>query len=422
MIDRSKPPEFKIIKNISLPKIKHFSFEKNINFNLIPNSIDQVISLFINFRGGAWVQDKPFVADTTVNMFKQGTKTKSSKEIVNILNFFAVKYKAYSTNHYCHINLTLLKKYLKQTLDLLSEMLLQPAFVENELSIYLNNNKQSYLIELQEVETQAQNIFYKNIYGSSHPYGIYGLPEDYDKITRSDIINYHKKVFVKENIYLTGAGNFNEKDISLLKNFLAKLKQGNRINFEYNPIKPSDKKFIYEQRPDSLQSAIFIGNQTIHYTHPDYMKLLFVIFALGGYFGSRLMANIREEKGLTYSIYSYINTSLKASNIVIEASVKKEKKEQVIEEIRKEIQKLKNKGLSENELNISKNLLMAKIFKLTDGTYSFAKFLNSLYAKDLDHTYIINLANTIQKIDNKTILDISNKYLCFENFYKIVVG
>ncbi len=422
MVDRTKAPQYKIIENIKLPQIKHISFDNKIPFHWVPGGLNDVVSLTFSFRGGAWIQPKRLVASTTLKMLKHGTQNKTSAQISQILNFYAVNYKSGTGDHHSRITVVLLKKHLQPILELVQEIFIQPAFADNELKINLANRKQDYLIDLQEVETVARNLFSKAIYGFDHPYGQYALPEDYDNVLRQDLIEFHKRVFCRENLTVIGAGNLEQQDINLINRYLTNLPSGTKTQFADKPINPEKEKNIYQPKEDSMQSAIMIGNRTIDYGNPDFFKLYFVIYALGGYFSSRLMANIREEKGLTYGIWAYIESNLKANHLCIEASVRKENKDIVINEIRNEITRLKTGGLRDEELAIAKNSLLAEIYKLTDGTFALARYISYLYATDKDESYITQLAQAIKSIDNKTVIDIANKYLCFDDYYKVIVG
>ncbi len=422
MVDRSKAPAYKIIENIKFPQIKHLVLDNQVPFIIIPGGVDDVLSLIISFRGGSWVQNKRLVASTTLKMLKHGTQDKTSEQISQIINYHAINYKTSTGDHHNRISLVLLKKHLEPALDLVNDLITNPTFPEHELRINLANRKQDYLIELQEAETVARNLFHKALFGFQHPYGQYALPEDFDQVERDDLIAYHKKVFTTDNLTITAAGNIDDKVISLIDNHLTTLPRSEKTQFTDKPITPDREKYIYQEKPDSLQSAIMIGDRTINYGHPDYLKLFFVIYALGGYFGSRLMTNIREEKGLTYGIWAYTESNIKAAHLTIEASVRKENKDIVIEEIGNEIKKLKQQGLNPQELMTTKNLLMAEIYKLTDGTYGLARYLSYLYATERNEAYITDLVNTIKSINNQTVIETANKYLCFDDFYKVIVG
>ncbi len=422
MPNRKIAPQYKISENITLPEINHLKLDNEVVFHHIPRGIDDAITLIINFHGGSWIQNKRLVSRITTKTLAEGTRNKSSAEIAEILNYHAVDIGYRSGNHANFIKIMLLRKHLPIILPLLNEILTYPAFPEKEIRQYLANEKQNYIIELEEVELVARNEFYKAVFGYNHPYGTYALPEDYDKITIEDLKNFHSRVFGYNNLSIWAAGKLSDKDISLINKHLTLIHPAEKISFYPKPITPEKEKLIRIKKNNSLQNAIYIGNSTITTNHPDFLALQFVIIALGGYFSSRLMTNIREEKGLTYGIYSYLDTDRMGSTIVIEASVKKENTDLVLEEINKEINKLQKNGLDKEELLTVKNYLLGNMLKLIDGPYALAYYLNRVYNLGLDENIIYNHIREIKNISNEKIIEIAHKYLKFEDFYKVIVG
>ncbi len=422
MPNRKIAPQYKISENITLPEIKHLKLDNKVAFHHIPGGIDDAITLIINFRGGSWIQSKRLVSRITTKTLAEGTRNKSSAEISEILNYHAVDISYRSGNHANFIKIMLLRKHLPKILPLLNEILTYPAFPEKEIRRYLANEKQNYIIDLEEVELVARNEFYRAVFGYNHPYGTYALPDDYDKITIEDLKTFHSHVFGYNNLSIWAAGKLTDKDISLIDKHLTQIRPGKEIIFPPKPISPSEEKLIRIPKDNSLQNALYIGNSTITSEHPDFLALQFVIIALGGYFSSRLMTNIREEKGLTYGIYSYLDTDRMGSTIVIEASVKKENTDLVLEEIDNEIKKLQNNGLDKDELITVKNYLLANMLKLIDGPYALAYYLNRVYNLGLDENIIYDHIREIKNISNEKIIEIARKYLKFEDFYKVIAG
>jgi predicted Zn-dependent peptidase len=422
MPDRSKRPEFKLTKNIPIPQLNSVTLSNNINLSYINIDYPDFISLYLIFRGGSWVQNKPLVASTTVKNIPAGTSSLSESQIAETFSFYATKVNFFSTYRYSIISISLLQQNLEPVLQLLNQLITDPTFPEKELKIYLNNEKQSYIIDLQEPETIAENLFLASIFGKNHPYGLYASPEDYDKVSRQDVLNYFKKVFNSSNLSLFAGGNITDKTIKLFDKYLTNLPKNKRIEFKQFPISPEKNKNIYIDKPDSVQAAIMLGEQTINVYHPDFIPLVFTVMALGGYFGSRLMQNIREQKGLTYGIWAYIDKYYEHSVLTIEASVKKENKQIVIDEIAKEIKKLKNHGVSDKELLTIKNSFISSQLETLSDKIDMINYMRKLYIYGLQPDHLNFVIKQVLDMTNDKLIEIANKYICFDNFYKIIVG
>ncbi len=422
MADRTKAPEYKLLENIEIPKVQRTTLENGINFHYIQGGNEEVIRLIVSFRGGSWVQKQRLVAASTSEMLTEGTKKKSSVEISEIIDFYGANLSTNSSYHYNTIVLNVLTKHLEPMLRLLSEMLTEPTFPEDELKLYLNNEKQDYIIDLERVERVARNLYHEAIFGYDHPYGTYAKLEDFDKVERQMLVEFHRQNFIAEKATIVAAGKITDKEVKLVEKYLKDIPSGEPLPEIDYPIEPSEDFYIYKEKNGALQSALLVGKETINMLHPDYLKLNFVTTLLGGYFGSRLMTNIRQEKGYTYGINAYVESYLRAGALTIEASVKKQNRDQVIEEIGKEVEKLKTDGASEYEISIVKNYVLGQFQRIMDGILASASYYNRLLQINRDFNYINEYVETIKKITNEDIKTVANRYFDFDNFYKVIIG
>ncbi len=422
MIDRSKSPEIKIIKNVKFPKIEQITLDYQVPLTYLTNFQEPIVEIILNIKAGTWHQPKPLVAFSTVKMLTEGTRNKTSKQIAEIIDYYGIFLKKRKSDHFSYLRLKVLNKNLEPALQILQEIITEPTFPEKELNIFLQNEKQDYLIEQEEVETVARQLFQAAIFGFNHPYGRYAKLQDFDNVTRDDVVSFFEKHYNKQNLSIFAAGYLTEREIKLINKYLTDIRNGQPTEDQEIDFSPQKEKYIYQAKEDSLQSAIIIGNRTINHFHPDYFALDFTTTILGGYFSSRLMSNIREEKGLSYGIWADINNLLKAGELSIESSVRKEEKDLVIKEIEKEINLLKQKGATEDEILTVKNSIISNIVKLTSSTLVFTDFLAYLQRIGTDISYLKNFIEQTQQMTNEKIIQIAEKYYNFDDFYKVIVG
>ena len=171
-----------------------------------------------------------------------------------------------------------------------------------------------------------------------------------------------------------------------------------------------------------MQSAIRIAKRTIGKSHHDFAKLHVVNTILGGYFGSRLMSNIREDKGYTYGIGSFVAPQKHDSYFGISTEVGADVSQKAINEIYKELESLRTELVSEEELNLVKSYLMGELLKSVDGPFSVAERWKGIILFDLDKSYFDNLVNTILNITPIEVRDIAERYLGSNDMYEVLVG
>ncbi len=422
MNETVKRPEIKIIKNVKFPQIEQIKLNGDVPLTYLTNFQEPIIQLVLNIKAGSWHQPKPLVAYSTVKMLTEGTRHKTSKQIAEIIDYYGIFIKKRKSEHFSYILVKVLTKNLEPALQILQEILTEPVFPEEELKIFLNNEKQEYLIDQEEVETVARQLYQAAIYGFEHPYGRYALPEDFDNVTRQDVKNFFEKYYNKQNLSIFAGGYLTDRELNLINKYLTDIRDGQPSEDRDIPFSPKKEKYIYKPKESSLQSAVFIGNRTINHTHPDYFALDFTVELLGGYFGSRLMTNIREQKGLSYGIFADINLLPKAGELTIESAVRKEDKDLVIKEIEKEINLLKQKGATQDEIFTVKNYIISNILKLASTTLVFTELLSYLERIGTDINFLKTLIEQTQQMTNKKVKEMAEKYLNFDDFYKVIVG
>ncbi|HCN82614.1 MAG TPA: insulinase family protein, partial [Sphingobacteriaceae bacterium] len=189
--------------------------------------------------------------------------------------------------------------------------------------------------------------------------------------------------------------------------------------FEFHPGKGKEH---YIERPDAIQSAMRIGQLSVNRNHPDFPDLQVLNTILGGYFGSRLMANIREDKGYTYSIGSAIISLENAGYFFIASEVGTEVCNDAMNEIRKEVGKLKTELISDEELSLVKNYILGSMLGGLENVFSHADKFKNIYFFGLGYDYYERYINRVKHVTPAELLKLAKKYFDFDRFEKIVVG
>jgi zinc protease len=421
MLNRTIAPAFKQIENIEFIKPKKHQLTNGIPVFVINAGEQSLVRLEFIFQNTSWQLDKPIMPSITNSMISEGTHTLSSAEIASKIDYYGAFFQAEFSYDQSSLNLFSLNKYLPETLPIIKEMLTGAIFPEKELDILLTNQKQKLKVGLEKNANLARRAFTAALFGDSL-YGYANQLEDYDQVNREDLLNYYKKIYHPANCTIIISGKIEDNLLSLLEDLFGNwTSEEAKEKFEVNYIS-SDVKLHYIEKLEALQSAIRIGIPFVNRTHPDFIGLQVLNTALGGYFGSRLMNNIREDKGYTYGIGSGIASLENAGYFFIATEVGVDVTKQTLTEIEKEVNLLKTDLIDDDELNLIKNYLMGSLLGSLENAFSHAEKFKNLYFFGLGYEYYERYIKTIKTITPQQLKDLANRYWDYNSFFKIIVG
>jgi len=424
MLNRKQHPEYKTIKHIDIPVPEKISSTNGSSIFIFNTGTQDIIKIEVIFDAGSWYQEKPFVSAGVNEMLLEGTKMLNAQQIAEKLDFYGAFMQPAPTKDHGSITLYTLKKYFPKTIELLAESIKNPVFPEYELGIYKNKRKQQFIIEMEKVTSLARREFNARLFGEKHPYGYIAEAEDYDELTQADIVSFHKKHYHPGTCKIIISGKIDDADIKLTEKHFGQndwIKQTDKPKLQPDYPINSQNEYIVEKK-DVTQTAIRIGKRIINKEHPDFHKLNVVNTILGGYFGSRLMKVIREEKGYTYGINSVIVSLANAAFFVIVSEVGADVARDAVHDIEHEIKILREKPVTKGELSIVKNFMLGDILRSFDGPLEISSAYRSIIDIDLNPGYFHQAINAIKEITPEEIMLLANKYLNETSFIKTFAG
>lgn len=309
MIDRKLAPDFKAIENIKLIKPEHKKLDNGCNVYCFNSGDQELVRIEWIFNNLRFDEARPLLNMAVNTMLTEGTATLSASEIADKIDFYGAFLQVDYGYENSLVTLYSLNKHLHHTLPVILDVLTNSVFPEKELETFKRNQQQKLQVSLQKNDVVARRDFNKAIYGET----IYGLGasfDNYKSLQREDLLAHFKQMYQPSNCTLIVAGKIESETLTLIKDTFDK----NWINgpvaadTSQPELKPATELFYFVEKPDALQSAIRIGLPVINRNHPDFQPLQVLNTVLGGYFGSRLMANIREDKGYTYGIGSGLSS------------------------------------------------------------------------------------------------------------------
>src|SRR6201996_6160982 len=422
-LDRTQAPEFKAIENIKLihPEEQELSNGcKIFGFNSGDQELVRIEWIFGNLR---FDPAKPLLNVAVNTMLTEGTSARSASAIADQVDFYGGFLQVDYGYDHSQAVLYSLNKHLGKTLPVIKDIITDSIFPENELETFVRNQQQKLQVSLQKNDVVARRKFNKAIYGNT----IYGLGaefEDYKTLYREDMLAHFKQMYQPSNCTLLVAGKVDGTTLDLLTNSFGSEWPNYSVKADATQpdLAPANEHFYFVEKPEALQSAIRMGLPSITRSHPDFPSLQVMNTVLGGYFGSRLMANIREDKGYTYGIGSGASSLIKGGALFIATEVGTDVCKAAVAEIEKEINILKTELVSEDELSLVRNYMLGSLLGSLENIFSHADKFKNIYFSGLDYDYYDRYTQVIKSITAEEVLQTANKYLDLNKFYKVIVG
>ncbi|NOZ34981.1 MAG: insulinase family protein [Chlorobi bacterium] len=423
MFDRKSQPVFKTKEDIEIKKIKKINLKGNLPFYILDSGDQDIIKIDFIFKAGKIYDKNPLLAEITNSLSIKGTERLSSEKISNTFDYYGSYIETDIGKDEASITLYCLNKYFKESFNLLTEILFNANFPQNEIDIFLKNEYQIWLINRQKTDIISSELFTETIF-NAHSYGRIVKKEDFNSISKENIISFFNSYYKPENMTILLSGKIQDNHILSIENFISSLTfsefmVNNLLSFETEKY---TKEHIFQPIKNSVQSSVRIGKLTINRLHPDFYNLNFACVILGGYFGSRLMTNIREEKGYTYGIYSGNVSYLNAGYFLISAESGKNVYKNALKEIYKELKLLRTVPVSQDELVRVKNWFFGNILRIFDGPLALSEAYKSLISYNSTSDFFLNYFSAVQNISSETILETADKYLQENDMTEVVSG
>jgi len=418
MLNRKNPPSLGELTDISFvtpelvkctPSLPLYWMKK------VPNATSRID---FYFDAGTTVGSNVISALTSGLLFS-GTKNKTSTQIHNELDSLGAYFDVGLGFETAIVTFYALNEQLPAVVKLFVEMMENATFPSTEVEELINDRKQKLQINLEKVSFLAQRKFQGLIFDGTHYNRTINL-EDYNSVSREEIVSYFEKNYKKglKKVFLVG--DFKEEVVSSIANSISswavEKQETTPLNFQ------NKAETVHVEKANAVQTAIRVGKTLFNKTHPDYFGFMILNTILGDFFGSRLMKNIREDKGYTYGIGSYLSEIKDSGYFVIGTEVGTEVKEATLTEIRKEIEKLQQELVSEEELNLVRNYLLGQTLKSADGPYALMELFLSVENQDLDLDFFNDFIHKIKSIQAEELRELARKHLDWDSFSIVSAG
>lgn len=422
MPDRSQSPIIHNIGQLVLPLPELVHLDNGIPVYVTNMGTQDVIRLEIVYRSGRPYEQKRLASRATASMLKEGTFQHDAAAIAETLDFFGASFNQPFNLDTGNMVLYSLSRHFESVLPLFTEMLERPVFPENELQSFVKRNQKALKTDLAKTDVVAYRTVTEKVFGEEHPYGYNSTLATYEALERKDLLEHFECCYGIDNCMVFISGRITDAVIKALNKNIGQLERTGKPTACSMKVKAPGKGSCYIPHPNSVQTAIRIGRRLFSRHHPDYAGFFVLNTILGGYFGSRLMTNIREDKGYTYNIYSSLDVMRHDGAFYIGTEVGNEFVGDTLKQIRLEMESLVEKPVADQELTMVRNYLMGNFLSMLDGPFNVSELVRTLVDDELPFTFFSDLVENVNSINAETLQRLAAAYLQPDDQWEVIVG
>lgn len=424
-LNRTTPPEIRPLEEFEIARPERLRMKNGIPLNIIRAGAQEVIRMDVLIGGGQCHQQQPLQAMFTNRMLREGTSSYTSAQIAEKLDFYGAWLELSSSLNCGFLTLYSLNKYFPYVMEIISDMLMHPLFPERELDVVKEVNKQQFLVNSTRVEVISRKCFNRSLFGENHPFGRYAEEEDYGRITPEVLKEFYRTYYHSSNCSVYVSGKVTSDIVRCIEEQIGNspwgmIREMPQIQLP-EPCRSVDTHF-YIEREDALQSSLKMGDFVMDRLHPDFLKCRIMVTLFGGYFGSRLMSNIREDKGYTYGIGAGVVNYPGRSVLAISTEADNCYVDDIIREVHTEMDRLRNDLASQEELDMVKSYMLGDLSRSYEGPFSLSDAWIYVETAGLDDEFFVRFMDAVRNVTCEDVRLMAQKYLCRETLIDVVAG
>lgn len=418
MVNRTEIPSLLPIDKIEFSNPKIFEISPRSKLIFVGNVPNETARVELYFNAGS-SKGNNGIASFVNGLLLSGTKDKTSVQINAAIDALGGFFEPGITHENAVITVYSLRENMIKILRIIKDAIHELAFQEQEVHELLQDRKQKYLVNLGKVNVLAQRAFQERLFNDS-AYGRIMQPSDFENVSIVDLRNFHRENYLEGLTKVAVVGDFSQDQIDEIIDITGDWSATQKTSFEKEIKNLKGETHIVKE--DALQTAIRVGRILFNKTHEDYCDFMIVNTILGDYFGSRLMSNIREDKGYTYGIGSMVADLNETGYFIIATEVGKAVKDATLQEIRNEIERLQQEPVDKDELELVKNYMLGQLLKSADGPYAMTDLYLNVEPYQLDLDFYNRFIDAIASINSERIMELAKKYLNWKDMTVVSAG
>jgi len=422
MLDRQVAPPVQPLASVTLPAADVFSLSNGARLHVLRNNAQPVVRLQVVFPAGKWYDPASGVSLLTARMLLEGTRTRTARQIADEIAFYGASLECEQGFDRATLTLYCLTRHFEHLLPLVLEVITEPTFPVVEFELLKTRTIQNVRIERQKTSYLAAERFSRNLFGLANPYGSVFDETRFQHITTDEVKAFHQATYLLSSSEIFLCGDVGTQQEELLTQLISQHSSDKPPliveEVQASPVTYHDHVLLTE----SIQSSLRIGRLWPNLNHPDSHALQVLVKVLGGYFGSRLMRNIREDKGFTYGIYASVSPREHGTSFVIGTDVNAASTKAAIQEIHHELHRLQDELIPLDELQTVKNYMTGKFANELSTVFEQCDKYKNLVFQGLPDTYYSDFLMQVRSVSSETLLALAKQYLSPYNMIEVVSG
>lgn len=430
ILDRKVPPIAAPLAKILFPTLHRGRLDNGVEVYMLQFGAQEVLELAAIFPAGKCFEPSASVANFTAKMMQEGTRKHNSLEYARAIDNFGAFVHLDSGYESATVGLTSLSKHIASTVPLWAELILEPAFPAMELEKMLERSLQHLDVEEQKTGYIARREYNRLLFGDKHPYGAPSYKADIEAIKLADLQAFHASHFHPANATVVAVGRFDEEGLLSILNATigsVQLPAGQeKVDMSLSTgrwtAEPAATGLHYTEKADSMQATLRVGHRGFARSHSDYYPMQVVNTVYGGYFGSRLMKNIREDKGYTYGIGSAWLSMKYDGLFVIQTDVGNNYIEPTLSEIKMEMLRVIEQGVSDAELDLVRNYTLGRSATGRETPSQLSGLIQNALVNGFAFEEMDRKFDIVMALKKEDIQRLAHQYLHPDGLLQVVCG
>ena len=421
-INRKIAPSIKPIRNIQYPSLYYYTLDNGIKVTEINKTDQEIVQIELINSAGRIQEDKMMASRVTATLLKDGAGGKSGQEIAEKVDYYGGSISSGSNLDITRAGLFTLTQYQDKVIPYLADIWLEPNFDESELLKHKNNKIQKLREELSKPDTVSYRAITEELFGIHHPYGYNSNKVLYENLDIDDVNRHFNSHFGHNNMELVVTGKVTKETRRLINQYFGQFKKVITPKLYSAPASNIQAQDQHISIGSEYQTSLKIGRRLFTRNHPDYAAMFVLNVVLGGYFGSRLMSSIREDKGYTYNIYSSLGTFRHDGFFYIATDVDHELVDKTKAEIYHQIERLQEDLISAKEMEMVRNYILGHFLSMLDGPFNIAQLVKTFIIHELSPHHFNEMKETVENIQAEQLRTLAQKYLNKDQMIEVIVG
>jgi len=410
-----------------LPTPKRSVLPNGLTLYFVESHRLPLVSANLVFRSGSAADptDLPGLAGYTAAMLDEGTTKRDALALADQTHALGASLATGSQPDGSNAGIRSLKQNSSAAIDILADVTLHPSFPDQEIERIRSDRLTTLMQQRDQPWPTGIRVMNACLFGPAHPYGHtqIGTQASIEKTKRDDLVKFYTSTYSPKNAALILVGDLTESEAKKLATDAFGSWKGAATPA---PIPPTgtmaNSRIVIVDKPGSVQTVVLAGQFGVKRSDPDYEKLDLMNTVLGGLFSSRINLNLREDKGYSYGAFSFVGQNRGVGNFIAGASVRADVTGPSVTEVLKEVTKLRDGGVTADELRMAKESTTRSLPSNFETTFSTAGTIANLYMYDLPLDYYQTLPSRLSAITTSDVAAVAKKHLAPERMVVVTVG